>query len=250
VDNTDTSSPGGEVVLAKLSEVLFVETLRRYIALLPPEQTGWLAGIRDPEVGKALALLHRQPAHPWTIAALASEVGMSRSVLAERFRRYVISPRRPWPTSHAGGFSSPRRCSNPRAVAWRRLPLKLAMSRSHPLTAPSNVSSLSHPPDSAANRNRLAVEPSVRADKTASAIVSSLTSPLQAWMDHSAVRTWQSIASRPPPMTKCPHGLRGLFGQFDEDIGFQREPAASSRDESDIRTFLFHSLAQEDESGL
>ncbi|HJU05376.1 MAG TPA: AraC family transcriptional regulator [Nitrospiraceae bacterium] len=89
VDNADTSRPGGEAVLAKLSEVLFVETLRRYIALLPREQTGWLAGVRDPEVGKALALLHRKPAHPWTIATLASEVGISRSVLAERFRRYL-----------------------------------------------------------------------------------------------------------------------------------------------------------------
>ncbi|HSF66809.1 MAG TPA: AraC family transcriptional regulator [Nitrospiraceae bacterium] len=89
VDNADVSGPGGETVLAKLSEVLFVETLRRYIAQLPREQTGWLAGVRDPEVGKALALLHRKPAHPWTIAALANEVGISRSVLAERFRRYL-----------------------------------------------------------------------------------------------------------------------------------------------------------------
>ena len=89
VDNADASRAGGEAVLAKLSEVLFIETLRRYIALLPHEQTGWLAGIRDPEVGKALALLHRRPAHPWTIAALANEVGISRSVLAERFRRYL-----------------------------------------------------------------------------------------------------------------------------------------------------------------
>lgn len=89
VDTVDVSMPGGETVLAKLSEVLFVETLRRYIALLPPEQTGWLAGVRDSEVGKALALLHRKPAHPWTIASLANEVGISRSVLAERFRRYL-----------------------------------------------------------------------------------------------------------------------------------------------------------------
>jgi AraC-like DNA-binding protein len=89
VDNADASRPGGGVVLAKLSEVLFVETLRRYIALLHPEQTGWLAGVRDPEVGKVLALLHRKPAHPWTIASLGNEVGISRSVLAERFRRYL-----------------------------------------------------------------------------------------------------------------------------------------------------------------
>ena len=89
VNNVDASRPGCEAVLSKLSEVLFVETLRRYIDNLPPEQTGWLAGVRDPEVGKALALLHRQPAHPWTIASLAKEVGTSRTVLAERFRRYI-----------------------------------------------------------------------------------------------------------------------------------------------------------------
>ena len=90
VNHADTSRPGDEAVLAKLSEVLFVETLRRYIALLPQEQTGWLAGVRDAEVGKVLALLHRKPAHPWTVATLANEVGISRSVLAERFRRYLL----------------------------------------------------------------------------------------------------------------------------------------------------------------
>ena len=89
VDNAHVSRPGGETVLAKLSEVLFVETLRRYIAQLPQEQTGWLAGVRDLEVGKALALMHRAPANPWTIAALANQVGISRSVLADRFRRYL-----------------------------------------------------------------------------------------------------------------------------------------------------------------
>jgi len=72
-----------------LSEVLFVETLRTYIASLPLEQTGWLAGARDTEVGRTLALMHRNPAHPWTIASLAREVGVSRSVLAERFRHYL-----------------------------------------------------------------------------------------------------------------------------------------------------------------
>ena len=89
VGQADAAGPGGEAVLAKLSEALFIETLRRYIALLPPEQTGWLAGVRDQAVGKALALLHRKPTHPWTVASLANEVGVSRSVLAERFRRYL-----------------------------------------------------------------------------------------------------------------------------------------------------------------
>jgi AraC-like DNA-binding protein len=92
VNEADASRAGGEAVLAKLSEVLFVETLRTYIAHLPAEQTGWLAGARDAEVGKALALMHRNPAHPWTIASLAKEAGVSRSVLAERFRHYLNEP--------------------------------------------------------------------------------------------------------------------------------------------------------------
>jgi AraC-like DNA-binding protein len=92
VNESDSSRAGGEAVLSKLSEVLFVETLRTYIARLPPEQTGWLAGARDSEVGKSLALMHRNPAHPWTIASLAKEAGLSRSVLAERFRHYLNEP--------------------------------------------------------------------------------------------------------------------------------------------------------------
>jgi transcriptional regulator GlxA family with amidase domain len=92
VNETDAFRAGGEAVLAKLSEVLFVETLRTYIAHLPAEQTGWLAGARDSEVGKTLALMHRSPAHPWTIASLAKEAGVSRSVLAERFRHYLNEP--------------------------------------------------------------------------------------------------------------------------------------------------------------
>ena len=92
VREADASRAGGHAVLAKLSEALFIETLRRYITELAPEQTGWLAGARDPEVGRALALLHRNPAQPWTIADLAREVGLSRSVLAERFRHYLGEP--------------------------------------------------------------------------------------------------------------------------------------------------------------
>lgn len=85
VSHADVHRAGGEAVQAKLSEVLFVETLRTYITQLPPEQSGWLAGARDADVGKTLALMHRSPAHPWTIASLAKEVGVSRSGLAERF---------------------------------------------------------------------------------------------------------------------------------------------------------------------
>jgi transcriptional regulator GlxA family with amidase domain len=59
---------------------------------LPAEQTGWLAGARDAEVGRTLALMHRNLANPWTIASLAKKVGVSRSVLAERFRHYLKEP--------------------------------------------------------------------------------------------------------------------------------------------------------------
>jgi AraC-like DNA-binding protein len=88
-NEANASRAGGEAVLAKLSEVLFVETLRDYIAHLPPDQTGWLAGARNVEVGKTLALMHRNPSHSWTIASLAKEAGVSRSVLADRFRHYL-----------------------------------------------------------------------------------------------------------------------------------------------------------------
>jgi AraC-like DNA-binding protein len=83
---------GGESVLAKLSELMFIEVVRRYLEKLPPEQAGWLAGLRDPFVGKALSLLHGAPARGWTIEELAKEVGLSRSVLAERFVDLVGIP--------------------------------------------------------------------------------------------------------------------------------------------------------------
>ena len=72
-----------------MAEALFVETLRRYVEQLPSEETGWLADTRDPVVGAALALLHRKPCHAWTRAELAAAVGVSRSVLADRFARFL-----------------------------------------------------------------------------------------------------------------------------------------------------------------
>jgi AraC-like DNA-binding protein len=92
VDEAASGRAGGEAMLAKLSETLFVDTLRRYVAGLPEQQKGWLAGMRDPIVGKSLGLLHSRIAHPWTIADLADEVGISRSALVERFTRYLSEP--------------------------------------------------------------------------------------------------------------------------------------------------------------
>ena len=83
---------GGESVLAKLSELMFIEVVRRHLASLPPQQTGWLAGLRDPFVGKALSLMHGEPARDWTIEELGRQAGLSRSVLAERFSDLVGMP--------------------------------------------------------------------------------------------------------------------------------------------------------------
>jgi AraC-like DNA-binding protein len=89
---TAAPRPGGETVLAKLSELLFVEALRRYIELLPEQQTGWLAGLRDRFVGRALALLHERPERDWTVEELAAGVGLSRSSLAQRFTDFIGQP--------------------------------------------------------------------------------------------------------------------------------------------------------------
>ena len=84
--------PGAATVLAKLSELLFVESVRRYLATLPPEQTGWLAALRDPSIGRALSLLHARVGEDWTAEALAREVNMSRSAFADRFTAIVGQP--------------------------------------------------------------------------------------------------------------------------------------------------------------
>lgn len=89
---SNSRSPGSESMLARLSELLFIEVVRRYVATLAPEQTGWLAGLRDENVGRALAALHDRPAHPWTLDDLAKEAGLSRSMIAERFVHYVGVP--------------------------------------------------------------------------------------------------------------------------------------------------------------
>jgi len=83
---------GSTTVITKLSELLFVEAVSRFVASLPAEQRGWLAGLRDPQIGRALALLHARPTEPWTAEGLALEVGMSRSVFAERFTSLVGQP--------------------------------------------------------------------------------------------------------------------------------------------------------------
>ena len=84
--------PGSGTVLAKLSELLFVEAVRRYSETLPEDKVGWLAGLREPFVARALALLHGDITRRWTVDELGREVGLSRSALADRFIRLIGVP--------------------------------------------------------------------------------------------------------------------------------------------------------------
>ena len=83
---------GGESVLARISELMFIEVVRHFLTTLPPGNVGWLAGLKDPCVGRALASMHARPSHDWTLEHLAQEAAVSRSVLAERFTAIVGLP--------------------------------------------------------------------------------------------------------------------------------------------------------------
>ena len=86
------SRAGTAIVLARLSELLFVEAVRRCVEDLPEDRRGWLAGVRDRFVGRALSLLHARPAEAWTVEQLARTVGLSRSALAQRFGELLGQP--------------------------------------------------------------------------------------------------------------------------------------------------------------
>ncbi len=84
--------PGGQAMLARMSEMMFVDAVRRYADQLPEQSSGWLAGLRDRFVGRTLALMHESPAQDWTIDELGRRVGLSRSALHERFLQLVGVP--------------------------------------------------------------------------------------------------------------------------------------------------------------
>jgi AraC-like DNA-binding protein len=81
--------PGGETIRLRLSELIFVEVMRRHLETLPAHETGWLSGLRDPLVGKVLVMLHENPAYPWTLNELARRACVSRAALAARFTHVV-----------------------------------------------------------------------------------------------------------------------------------------------------------------
>lgn len=92
LDESAAPRMGGSAMLGRLSELMFVDVVRRYVEGLPSDRTNWLAGLRDPFVGRALAALHRTPERDWTIEGLARETGLSRSALADRFAQFVGQP--------------------------------------------------------------------------------------------------------------------------------------------------------------
>ncbi|HEY2903152.1 MAG TPA: AraC family transcriptional regulator [Polyangia bacterium] len=89
VTESEAKRAGSDAVLARISELLFVEAVRHHLTTLPSDALGWLAGLRDQAVGRVLEKLHHRPAHAWSLDELGRESGMSRSVLAERFTKFV-----------------------------------------------------------------------------------------------------------------------------------------------------------------
>ena len=92
VDASQNRRPGAEAVLERMSEMMFVDAVRRYVDTLPADGKGWLAGLGDRQVGRALALLHAAPARDWTVEALAAEVALSRSAFYDRFVQFLGQP--------------------------------------------------------------------------------------------------------------------------------------------------------------
>jgi len=84
--------PGGETVITRLSDILVIQAIRSWIENDPTAQTGWLGAPQDSEIGRAIGLIHRDPAREWTVASLASELSMSRSAFAARFTDLVHEP--------------------------------------------------------------------------------------------------------------------------------------------------------------
>jgi AraC-like DNA-binding protein len=89
VSESALERPGQRVALSRLTEVLFVEVLRSWIASLSPGQGGWLGAISDPHIGRALKLIHENPERPWTLSDLGQRVGLGRSVFSARFTKLV-----------------------------------------------------------------------------------------------------------------------------------------------------------------
>ena len=84
--------PGGEAVITRLADILVVQAVRSWLESDPAARSGWLGALQDKQIGRAIALIHREPARQWTVDALARELSMSRSAFAARFTELVGEP--------------------------------------------------------------------------------------------------------------------------------------------------------------
>ncbi|HEX4736872.1 MAG TPA: AraC family transcriptional regulator [Allosphingosinicella sp.] len=92
IDQAAAERAGGQAVLGRLTELMFIEVVRQYFEKLPPDSVNWLSALRDPSIGRALSLMHGDPGKSWTLESLAREVGVSRSEFADRFTSLVGVP--------------------------------------------------------------------------------------------------------------------------------------------------------------
>ena len=121
--------PGGEAVITRLADILVIQAIRSWIETDPAAQTGWLGALQDPQIGRAISLIHRDPARDWTVAALADELAMSRSAFAARFTELVGEPAMQYVTRWRMHVALTTRCSDQGATvaelaAPPRLPLR------------------------------------------------------------------------------------------------------------------------------
>jgi len=77
--------PGSETVMTRLADILVIQAIRTWMESIREEEQGWIAALHDPQIGKAMSLMHRRPEHPWRVESLAREIGMSRSGFSARF---------------------------------------------------------------------------------------------------------------------------------------------------------------------
>ena len=136
--------PGGEAVITRLGDILVIQAIRSWIETDPAAQTGWLGALQDPQIGRAISLIHRDPARDWSVAALADELAMSRSAFAARFTELVDEPAMQyvtrWRMQVAVNSLQARRRHRRRAREPARLSLRGRRSR-----ARSSASSASRP---------------------------------------------------------------------------------------------------------
>ncbi len=150
VSQAASTGAGSRAVLARLAETLFLETVRRYSRQSPENLSGLLAGVRDPAIAAALSLLHRRPTEDWTLASLARECGLSRSVLAARFKASLGQSPMAYLTRRRLHLAARLLASHHSSLAPS--PQSAATNPSPPSTAPSSANSAFPPPATAPNR--------------------------------------------------------------------------------------------------